>query len=101
MDPKNIESLKLTKAEVLGIIDRRIKEWSKNKKENLEYIIEGHAVKFLISRAKEEKFGHFWGVLLNDIDSIRYQNEKKTLPKVFSQINDSNNTYNLNFTKGL
>ena len=70
------ETFKLTKSQVLEIIDRRIIEWKKSWKENYQYILEAYAVKLLIKKSDEAKFSHFWMVLIKDIDAVRYENEK-------------------------
>jgi len=95
LKPKELEKLKLSKNQVLAIIQRRIDEWKMNWKENKVYIFEGMAIKLLIKAAPEAKFGYFWETLIQDIDSVRYENARKELPETFSKISNSSSSYAL------
>lgn len=93
------EKFNLTKQQVLDIIDRRIKEWNKNKRANMEYILEGYAVKLLVKRANEEKFKHFWRMLISDIDAIRYENVRQELPPQFKESTNISSEYSLDLAR--
>lgn len=100
-DRFDADAFRLTKAQVLTIIDRRIAEWKKNWNENKVYILEGYAVKVLIKAAPEQKFGHFWSVLMKDVDAVRYENARQDLPDAFKLANNSSSDYAIDFTKVL
>ena len=95
------EKLNLTKEQVIAIINRRITEWKKNWRDNKEYIIEAYAVRLIISRQSEKKFGHFWKILINDIDAIRYENVREELPQEFKKITNVTSQYSLDFSRSL
>jgi len=96
---KEFEVLNWNKQDVLSIIDRRIIEWKKNWKENWKYVLEAKACKFLIGQAPEKDFKHFWDVLIKDIDSIRYENTRKTLPEAFQQASNTSTSFDLDFVR--
>lgn len=97
----NPDKLRLTKAQVLGIIDRRIKEWKKSPIENKVYILEGYAVKLIIKAAPEDKFGYFWAKLMEDIDAVRFENARQDMPDLLKKVSNSSSKYAMDFTRVL
>lgn len=93
------ETFKLSKSQVIEVINRRIIEWKKNWKENKFFILEGYVVRGLISKADPKKFEGFWLTLIKDIDNLRYENEKVSLPDQFKLQDMKKPEITLDFTR--
>lgn len=96
----NPDELKLSKKDIMELMDGITRRWKKNKQANSKFIISMEAMKIGIRIMNEETISLIWGEIINGFNELLYENAlakakgenltwSQTLEKVKTKFKDS------------
>ena len=76
LDPMkfNSDELRLSKKDILELMNAIENRWKKNKKANAQFVISMEAMKIGIRLTKEETISLIWAEIINGFNELLYQN---------------------------
>ena len=79
VEPLDVETLQISKSDLLKVIDALISRWSKNRRANAAVIAGAHGFKLGVRMISDDKFAELWGTMVEFSNELIAFNEMKRL----------------------
>ena len=83
-----MESLQISKDDLLRVVDALIRRWSKNKRANMAIIAGGHAFKLGVRAVGDSQFSELWSEMIRFSNEMIAYNEMKRLRGEFPKASE-------------